>query len=189
MGLALAAAIRLSSVDGTVEAAQQSYIVTNTNDSGVGSLRQAILDANANSTTPAAPHSISFNIAGGGVHSIALQTTLPQIVEPTEIDGLSQPGASCGDLVPNSAGASNTPHILQIEIVSSGAVTGSASTTLNFAQTAASSTATGLILRGGAFDSDRDIRSYAPNMTISCNYIGVGSDGVTASPSSIGSVG
>ena len=43
-----------------------TFTVTNINDSGGGSLRQAILNANAN---PGAD-SIHFNIPGGGVHSI-----------------------------------------------------------------------------------------------------------------------
>ena len=50
-----------------VFAAQLNLVVTNTNDSGVGSLRDAITQANAATTTPAAPHQISFNISGGGV--------------------------------------------------------------------------------------------------------------------------
>ncbi|MCU0716763.1 MAG: DUF4347 domain-containing protein, partial [Pirellula sp.] len=45
-----------------------TYVVTNTNDSGAGSLRQAILDANAN----AGQDSIVFNITGTGTHTITL---------------------------------------------------------------------------------------------------------------------
>ena len=43
-----------------------TFTVTNINDSGGGSLRKAIDDANAN---PGAD-SINFSIPGGGVHSI-----------------------------------------------------------------------------------------------------------------------
>ncbi len=43
------------------------FTVTNTDDSGPGSLRQAILDANAN---PGADL-ITFNIPGAGPHTIA----------------------------------------------------------------------------------------------------------------------
>src|SRR5262245_25610469 len=43
-----------------------TFTVTNTNDSGGGSLRQAILDANAN----AGPDVIDFNIPGGGPYVI-----------------------------------------------------------------------------------------------------------------------
>ena len=68
--------------------------VTNTNDSGAGSLRQAILDANA------APgvDTITFNIAGTGVRTIQPLTELPVITEAVNIDGYSQPGASANTL-------------------------------------------------------------------------------------------
>ena len=52
-----------------------TYAVTTTGDSGAGSLRQAILDANAN---PGAD-TISFSIAGSGVHTIAPGSALPAI--------------------------------------------------------------------------------------------------------------
>jgi hypothetical protein len=65
--------------------------VTNTNDSGAGSLRQAILDANANGT----PDTIDFNItAGSAPFTIVLVTDLPAITEPVIIDGTTQPGYS-----------------------------------------------------------------------------------------------
>jgi hypothetical protein len=41
-----------------------AFTVSNTNDTGAGSLRQAITDANADNTATAnAPHTISFNIS------------------------------------------------------------------------------------------------------------------------------
>ena len=42
------------------------FTVTNTADTGAGSLRQALTDANA----AAGPHTINFSIAGAGVHTI-----------------------------------------------------------------------------------------------------------------------
>src|SRR5579871_1732206 len=47
-----------------------TFFVTNTNDSGPGSLRQAILNANQH----AGLDTIAFNIAGAGVHTIALKS-------------------------------------------------------------------------------------------------------------------
>src|SRR6266851_10414559 len=45
-----------------------TFTVTNTNDSGAGSLRQAILDANTSATgTAASPDLIQFNIAATDV--------------------------------------------------------------------------------------------------------------------------
>jgi len=67
--------------------------VSNTNDSGGGSLRQAILDAN---TLPIA-RGIVFNIPGACPHVIALQSVLPPIKYPLNIDGYSQPGATQND--------------------------------------------------------------------------------------------
>jgi len=66
------------------------FIVTNTSDSGPGSLRQAILDANA------APGEdiISFNIGTGGPQTIILSSILPTITSPVTIDGTTQPGYS-----------------------------------------------------------------------------------------------
>src|SRR5262245_13861297 len=67
-----------------------TYTVTTTADSGAGSLRKAIDDANAN---PGAD-SIHFNIVGSGVHTIAPATPLPAITGQVTIDGYTQPGAS-----------------------------------------------------------------------------------------------
>ena len=64
------------------------FTVTNTFDSGPGSLRQAILDANASSGADA----IVFNIAGTGVQTIALSAILPIVSEAVTIDATTQPG-------------------------------------------------------------------------------------------------
>jgi len=65
-----------------------TYSVDNTNDSGAGSLRQAILDANAHAGTDA----ISFNIPGSGVHTITPTSPLATIVDSVMIDGTTEPG-------------------------------------------------------------------------------------------------
>ncbi len=85
-----------------------TFPVMNTADLGAGSLRQAILDANAN---PGAD-TISFNITGSGVQTIAPASALPIITEAVTIDGYLQPGATANT---NGPGLGlNT--ILQIEI-------------------------------------------------------------------------
>jgi hypothetical protein len=66
-----------------------TFSVTNTNDSGQGSLRQAILAANAR----VGADIINFNIAGTGVKTISPTSELPDITGPVTIDGYSQPGA------------------------------------------------------------------------------------------------
>jgi hypothetical protein len=73
-------------------------VVTNTSDSGAGSLRQAILCANAN----AGLETISFNIPGTGPHTIAPLTALPTITDPVLFDGYTQPGASANTLAVGS---------------------------------------------------------------------------------------
>src|SRR5262245_2021302 len=65
-----------------------TFVVTNTGDSGAGSLRQAILDANAH----LGADSIIFNIPGSGSHTITPSTALPTISDPVTIDGSTQPG-------------------------------------------------------------------------------------------------
>src|SRR5438552_13420125 len=67
-----------------------TFTVIDTSDSGAGSLRQAILDANAHSGADV----IQFNVAGGGVHAIQPLSALPIITDAVTIDGYSQPGAS-----------------------------------------------------------------------------------------------
>jgi titin len=63
------------------------FTVTTTNDSGPGSLRQAILDANA------APglDTIAFSIAGAAPHTIVLLSAL-DIDDPVVIDATTEPG-------------------------------------------------------------------------------------------------
>src|SRR5688500_5294377 len=68
-----------------------TFTVTTTADGGAGSLRQAIIDANAN----AGPDVIEFNIAPAGEKTITLANAsgaLPAITDPVTIDGTTQPG-------------------------------------------------------------------------------------------------
>jgi uncharacterized repeat protein (TIGR01451 family) len=68
--------------------------VTNTDDSGAGSFRQAILDASAHANDGSGPDVVVFNIPGPGVHTIAPTASLPVINDPVVIDGYTQPGTS-----------------------------------------------------------------------------------------------
>ncbi|MEQ9232356.1 MAG: choice-of-anchor D domain-containing protein, partial [Cyclobacteriaceae bacterium] len=70
------------------------YVVTNTNDSGVGSLRQAITNANASSG-----ETISFNIPGAGPWDITLLSNLPNLLSTMTIDGTTQPGSTSTNLI------------------------------------------------------------------------------------------
>lgn len=68
--------------------ANAALIVTNTNDGGPGSLRQAILDANAHTGSDR----IEFDIAPGGSMLIIPNGSLPEITDSVVIDGATQPG-------------------------------------------------------------------------------------------------
>ncbi|MCP4388217.1 MAG: DUF4347 domain-containing protein, partial [Gammaproteobacteria bacterium] len=73
-------------VQADYEAVLATYIVDNTNDSGAGSLRQAIIDANANGGSD----NIHFDISDAlvdGAHTISLLSALPDITETVVIDG------------------------------------------------------------------------------------------------------
>ena len=85
-------------------AAQTVFTVTNTDDSGAGSLRQAILDANAAAGTD----TINFNIPGTGPHTISPLSGLPEVTETVCIRGYTQSGASVA--------TASTPATIMIEL-------------------------------------------------------------------------
>lgn len=86
-----------------------TYTVTNTADSGAGSLRQAITDANG---TPGVADTVAFNIPGAGVHTITPATGLPIITDAVTIDGYTQPGSSANT---NGAGLpDNSVHLIEL---------------------------------------------------------------------------
>ena len=67
-----------------------TFVVSNTNDGGAGSLRQAILSANQ----AAGKDEIHFNVppAPVGVTAISPATPLPAITEAVIVDASTQPG-------------------------------------------------------------------------------------------------
>ncbi len=78
--------------------------VTNTADTGPGSLRDAINCANnvpnidRTGDGVADPDVITFAIPGAGVHTIQPATPLPSVTDPVVVDGYTQPGASANTL-------------------------------------------------------------------------------------------
>jgi hypothetical protein len=85
------------------------FFVANTNDSGAGSLREAINAANAS----AGADVIKFTIPGDGPHVITLATQLPGITQSVLIDGYTQAGAIKNSNTPDQGGLNGT---LQIEL-------------------------------------------------------------------------
>ncbi len=100
------------------------FTVTNTGDSGSGSFRQAILDANATPNDPLGPDVIKFDIPttdggydqGTGVYTVSLTTFLPIISDPVTIDGYTQPGAQQNTL----AQGSDAKPVIELDGTSAG---------------------------------------------------------------------
>ena len=129
-----------------------TFVVTNTNNSGAGSLRQAILDANALGGTD----TISFNISGTGVHTINLASALPAITGTVILD------ATTDD---SFAANSSRPAII---LDGNNAFTGDG---LVLTATAGGSTIRGLVIRDFSGDGI-EIQAGSENNTIAGNYLG-----------------
>lgn len=153
-------------------AAAQTFTVTNTNDSGSGSLRQAILDSNAT----AGPNSIVFNIPGSGVQVISPLSELPAITTSVTIDGYTQPGAS----VNTRALEDNAVLKVRIDGTTAGVANGLSITSSNVV-------VRGLCITGfarfGVFPGSSGIALVSGgNDSVSGNFIGVGPDGYFSAP-------
>ncbi len=115
-----------------------TFTVTNNADSGPGSLRQAIIDANATANPTSGADTIDFNIPGPGVQTISPVSPLPSITVPVVINGYTQPGAK-----PNSL-ANGDNAVLLIELNGANAPAG----TDGLLITAGGSTVEGLVING-----------------------------------------
>jgi uncharacterized repeat protein (TIGR01451 family) len=142
----------------SVAVAGGTVVVTNTNDSGAGSLRQAMLDAqNAVCTSPCF---ITFNITGTPPFVIQPATTLPDVASSTHIDGTTQPGYG------------STP-IVEIN----GSLLGSPSSTLVLSGTNATVTALSIT---NAVVGSKAVSITGNNNKVTASYIGVAPLGATA---------
>ncbi len=132
-----------------------TYTVTNINDAGAGSFRQAIIDANTNGGAD----TITFSIAGAGPHTITLLSALDPITGAVLIDGWSEPDFA------------GTP-IIELDGTSAGAgVNG-----LVIGATGGGSTLRGLAIQNF---NHNGILVQSANNTIAGNYIGLDADGTT----------
>lgn len=95
-----------------------TFVVMTTADSGPGSLRQAILDANASGGTD----TIAFNIPGSGPQTIRPISALPVIGDPVILDGYTQPGASPNTNPPELG--SNAVLMIELDGTSAGSAFG-----------------------------------------------------------------
>jgi len=144
-----------------------TFTVTNTSNSGAGSLRQAILDANACAGTD----TIAFNVSGagcsGGVCTIAPTSTLPTVTDPAIIDGWTQPGWSSAPL---------------IELNGTGAGAGSHGLTIS----AGGSTLRGFVIN--RFSGNGILLQTTGGNTIRGNYIGTNAAGTAANANSMSGI-
>jgi uncharacterized repeat protein (TIGR01451 family) len=143
-----------SSVTTNVTAGAVTFTVTNANDSGAGSLRQAILDSNTNTGST---NTIAFNIQPAGAKSISLATALPGITNPVVIDGWTQGGAGY-----------TGPPLVELN----GQATPSGS---GLSITAGGSTVRGLVIN--RFKSSGIVLAGAGGNTIQGNYVGTDAAG------------
>lgn len=131
-----------------------TFTVSSTADAGAGTLRQAILDANAN---PGAD-TIAFNLSGTAPHRIVLASGLPSITGVVSIQGQTQPGFVNGPIVE----------------VTGGQTVGSA---FVFANGSQGSALRGLSITG--FTAAAVLITGSGNVTVQGNYIGLRPDGST----------
>ena len=151
-------------------ASAATFTVTNTNDGGAGSLRQAITDANL----AAGPDDIAFNIAGAGVQTITPATPLPAITSPVTINGYTQPGSSANTNALNAG-------INAVLLIQLSGTTG---------RLQVSPGADGTIIRGLVINGGGDLIDVeASNVTIAGNFLGTNPTGTVAMPTMIGGFG
>ncbi len=158
------APIAIAALLASAAAGAATYTVTTTADSGAGSLRQAIIDANAN---PGAD-TIAFNIVGSGVQTIALADELPEITSPVTIDGYTQPGSS-PNTQPVGQGLNTT---LRIEIDGTGTFFGC------FFVSAGDTTIRGLVINNCAVGITLSSGAFSSNKVEGC-FIGTDAAGTT----------
>jgi hypothetical protein len=160
----------------------QCFVVTNINNSGPGSLRQAILDANA---VASGARIIKFDIPGPGPHVIQPVQYLPMLLGDTTIDGFSEPDTA-------RATADSAP---EIEIVLNGLFsTGNFGLNLGVGRNVIQGLAindfpgSGIVIsssdnivRGNMLGVDRDATFARPNAQAGVN-INVGSGNLIGGP-------
>ncbi|HZY83244.1 MAG TPA: hypothetical protein VFE78_00320 [Gemmataceae bacterium] len=140
------------------------FTVSNTNDGGSGSLRQAILDANSAPGTD----TVQFAIPGAGTHTITPFAPLPFVTDPVILDGATQPGYA------------GTP-LIQL----SGALAG-AGTVNGLVITAGGTLVRGLAV--GGFSGDGLLLAVNGGDVVAGDYVGTDTTGATALPNGFGVV-
>ena len=142
-----------------------TFTVTNVNDSGTGSLRQAITDANANPGLD----TIDFNLAGTAPFTLNLAAGLPAITESLVLDATTQSGFSNKPVVVlNGAGVAASVNGL----------------TLN----SGGNTIRGLVIKSFARYGLEALAAAAGSNTIQGCFIGTDTNGTVAQPNTFGGI-
>ena len=141
-----------------IGAVEYRFKVTTTADSGTGSLRQAITNANAVAGTD----TVLFRIPGAGVRTISTLSGLPAVTGPIVIDGTTQPGFGGTPLIQISGSGAGNVSGLTLDTGSGG------------------STVKGLIVSNFSTAGSAGIWLNSPNNTIQGNWIGLNSTGTAA---------
>jgi hypothetical protein len=152
-----------------------TFTVTTTDDTGSGSMRQAILDANAAGSGSI----VAFNIPGPGVHTIAPATDLPPIAAAITIDGTTQPGARANT---NPVGmVDNAVLLIQLSGTTNPSGNG-------LAITGAGATVRGVIINGGrkSLGGGIGVEVSAAGVRIAGNVIGTDAAGLAPVPNYYG---
>jgi len=149
---------------GFLPASGVTFTVTNVFDSGPGTLRQAIVDANASP----GHDTIAFNIDGVGPHSIYPVLALPVISDPVTIDGYTQAGSS----VNTATNSLNTVLMIELngQFAGGGMASGLTLSNVN------NCTVRGLAIHG--FSSNGISVYLSSNNHIEGNFIGQGVEGL-----------
>jgi parallel beta-helix repeat protein len=153
-----------------------TFLVVNTNDSGAGSLRQAILEANA----ARGADLIGFSIPGPGVHTISPLSPLPALTDDAgaTIDGYTQPGSS-----PNTLAVGDNA-VLLIELRGMGPVVDAPSVN-GFSIQSSSNIVRGIVVN--RFDRGIWIQNGSGNEVTGC-FIGTDPSGAMPLPNRSGVV-
>ena len=171
----------------TQSASAAVVVVTGTGDTiavdGVVTLREAIASVNAGASVNAdvvavgaygTADTIAFNIPGAGVHTIALASALPTVLNPVVIDGYTQPGSSAN--TNGTTAGSNAVLTVELDMTLSGLAPG-----LNL--TGGTSTLRGLVVNR-AFGNA--IALAGDGNVIAGNFIGTNPAGTAAGPGNVG---
>lgn len=144
-----------------IQPAPPPGVVTNTNDSGAGSLREAVTWAN----TAPSPATVTFAIPGAGPHTITLASALPNITASgVTIDGTTQSGTQCRDLWDGNG------HDLRVNVRGNAGFDG-------FRLAGSNQTVRGLSI--SAFANAVNLLSTSNSATVQCSYLGLLANGTS----------